>query len=400
MASSVASAQEVPAAGIDRRLVWIMAVATGIIVGNLYYLQPVLALVTAAFNVTERAVGTVATLSQLGYAAGLLLVVPLGDSRDRRGLIVGTLLASAVSLVALALSPNLVWLAVASLAVGAFTVGAQIIVPFAATLAAPSERGRVVGFVMSGLLIGILLARTVSGVVAAVFGWQAIYWIAAAMMLVLAAVLRWQLPRSTPTAKLSYTALLRSLWGLLRNQPDLREACLLGGLAFAAFSVFWVALPFFLETPPYNYGSDVAGLFGLVGVLGAVAASFAGRLADRRAPRDTTLVGMSVAVIGYLVMALLGWSLWGLALGVILLDMGVQGAHISNQARIYALLPEARNRLNTVYMTTYFLGGSLGTALGAYAWSVGGWPAVCAVGGGMPLLGLLVVGVRRALRRS
>ena len=385
------------APSLDRRLVWLMAGASGLIVANLYYIQPLLAAIAQDFGVPEGQAGGVATLGQLGYALGLLLVVPLGDRLDRRGLIVGTLLAVAGALALVALAPGLGWLALASFAVGATTVAAQIIVPLAASLAGPFERGRVVGTVMSGLLLGILLARTVSGAVGAHFGWRAMYVLAAALMLGLALLLRLSLPADPPRGELRYLALLGSLWELLRTQPVLREASLFGGLVFGAFSAFWVTLAFLLAGPPYGYGSEVAGLFGLVGVAGALAASAAGRLADRVDARRTSGAAMLIALASYAVFWLLGDRLWGLVLGVVLLDLGVQAAHISNQTRVYSLIPEARSRLNTVYVVAYFIGGSLGSALGTLAWSRLGWGGVCAVGALMlaAALGIFAWGAAR-----
>lgn len=377
-------------AGLSRQLVLLLAFACGLAVANLYYLQPVLADVARTFGVGEQQAGVVATLGQLGYALGLLLIVPLGDTRNRRTLIVTMLGLVAAGLIAEAVAPSLAWLAVATFAVGATTVAAQIIIPFAATLAAPNESGKVVGMVMSGLLLGILLARTVSGVVGAYLGWRAMFWIAAGLMLALALLLRLALPDEPPRPGMRYMALLRSLGELVRTLPALREASAMGALIFGAFSAFWVALAFFLETPPYHYGSGVAGLFGLVGVAGALMASFVGRLADRIPPRWITGVCLAILLLSYGVLWLTGSWLWGLTLGVVLLDLGVQGAHISNQTRVYALVPEARSRLNTVYIVSYFLGGAAGSALSALAWSAFGWNGVCALGSGFAGAALLI----------
>jgi predicted MFS family arabinose efflux permease len=270
------------------------------------------------------------------------------------------------------------------------TVTPQLIIPFAATLASPEQRGRVVGAVMSGLLIGILLARTVSGIIGAHFGWRAMFVLAGALMVALTLILWWVLPVSRATTALSYPQLLRSLPGLLRREPVLRETCALGALAFAAFSVFWVTLAFFLETPPYHYGSEVAGLFGLVGVVGALAAALVGRVADRRDPRLVTGMTLLIILAAYTIFWQAGRSLLGLTAGVILLDLGVQGTQVSNQTRIYALASETRSRINTIYMTTYFVGGALGSLLGAYSWSRWGWGGVCAAGGLLMAAGLAI----------
>jgi predicted MFS family arabinose efflux permease len=387
------------ALGIDRSMVWILAVASAMAVANLYYIQPLLADMGRSFAVSESAIGFVATLTQLGYAAGLLLIVPLGDAFDRRRLVMYTLLAVTVSLVGMAVAPSILILAIASFAVGLTTIAPQIIVPFAASLADPKERGRVVGNVMSGLLIGVLLARTVSGFVGAQLGWRAMYWIAAALMIVLAVILRLILPKEQPRESMSYPQLLKSLGGLIRSEPVLRETSVFGALVFGAFSVFWVTLVFFLGTPPYHYGSEVAGLFGLVGIAGALSAAYAGKLADRIDGRIITGVMIALTLLAFILFWLVGQWLWGLIIGVILLDFGAQGTHISNQTRIYRLNPEARSRLNTVYMVSYFIGGSLGSMLGAYSWSIARWAGVCTVGTLM-LVTALVVYVLRGRRRA
>jgi len=297
----------------------------------------------------------------------------------------------------MAIAPNVIFLAIASYAVGATTVVPQLIIPFAASMAGDHERGQVIGTVMSGLLIGILLARTASGFISAHLGWQAIYWIAAVMMIALAVVMRFALPFDRPRSSMSYPHLLRSLWQLARREPILRETSLIGGLVFGAFSAFWVALAFFLETPPYHYGSDVAGLFGLVGVAGALAASFVGRLADKMDARRTTGIAVGIVVVSFALFWLTGHFLWGLILGVILLDLGMQSIQVSNQTRVYSLNPHERNRLNSVYMVSYFIGGSFGSLLGSYGWSIAGWTGVCAVGGILLVaaLGIYAVNSRR-----
>jgi predicted MFS family arabinose efflux permease len=378
---------------LDRRLVWMMAVACALSVANLYYVQPLLAEMAQSFRLSVDQIGGVATLMQLGFAAGLLLVVPLGDRYNRRNLIVRMLVVVTLALLLVAWAPTVAVLAVASFLLGFATVVPQIIVPLAASLAAPFERGRVVGTVMSGLLIGILLARTVSGIVGAYLGWRAVYWGAAALMLLLALVLRLLLPEDQQHSTMSYGQLLRSLGGLIRTEPVLQETGIFGALAFGAFSAFWVSLTFFLEAPPYHYGSQVAGLFGLVGVAGALAASGVGRFADRFNVRYATGMALLIVLCSFLCMWLMGYWLWGLAAGVILLDLGTQAAHVSNQTRIYSLNPEARNRLNTVYMVLYFIGGALGSYLGTWGWSLAGWNGVCGVGCMLLLAALLVYAV-------
>jgi predicted MFS family arabinose efflux permease len=379
---------------LPRATVWVLAVGCAVAVANLYYGQPLLAAMAAEFRVPEQTLGIVSALTQAGYAVGMLLFVPLGDVLERRRLILVMLAAVTAALVGVALAPNVTWLAAASLVLGVTTITPQLLVPLAAGLSPPAERGRVVGTVMSGLLIGILLSRTVSGFVAARFGWRAMYGVAAGLTVLLAVVLRLRLPSSRPTAHdLSYPRLLTSLVGLLRDEPVLRESCLFGGLGFGAFSAFWTTLAFFLAAPPYHYGSDRVGLFGIVGVAGAVAASVAGRLADVRGPRLTIGVGLTTALAAFGLFALAGERLAGLVAGVILLDMGVQGSHISNQTRIFALRPEVRNRLNTVYMVSSFIGGAASSAVASWAWQRWGWPGVCGTGATCLLAALAVYAV-------
>jgi predicted MFS family arabinose efflux permease len=357
-----------------------MAITAGISVANLYYNQPLLAEMGQSFHASAREVGFIPMLTQVGYAIGILLFVPLGDVIERRRLIVTMLAATACALVTAAVSPSIVWLAVASLTIGVTTIVPQLILPFAASLAEPGERGEVVGNVMSALFIGILLARTVGGFTGEIWGWRTVYWIAGGVAVILAVVVSRLLPVSRPSLKLSYTKLIQSLLELILSQPVLREAAMIGALSFGAFSAFWSTLAFLLEQPPYLYGSQVAGMFGLVGIVGSVAAPAIGRLADRRSPLLTVGLGVAIAALSFLVFWGFGYQLWGLVVGVILLDLGVQSTLVSNQARIYSLLPEAQSRLNTVYMVPYFMGGSLGSILGVYGWSWLQWNGVCLVG--------------------
>jgi len=369
-----------------------MAATCGITVANLYYNQPLLARMAHDFHASVRQVGGIPLLTQIGAACGMLLFVPLGDIMERRRLIVILLACVTVALTLAAAATGLLWLLLAGLAIGLFSVVPHLIVPFAAQLARPEQRGQAVGSVMSGLLIGILLARTASGYIGALFGWRAVYLLAASLMCALAITLARLLPRSRPSVNLSYGGMLISLTRLIQQQPLLREAALTGALIFGAFSAFWTTLVFLLERAPYGYhpASRAAGLFGLVGVVGAAVAPLVGKIADRRGPRFTLGVALGVLVVSYGVFGLFGYRLWGLILGVILMDFGVQAGHVSNQTRLYSLLPEARSRLNTVYMVCYFIGGSLGSALGAWGWSIAQWRGVCAVGLTMSALAFAV----------
>jgi predicted MFS family arabinose efflux permease len=267
----------------------------------------------------------------------------------------------------------------------------QVIVPFAAHLAPPAERGRVVGIVMGGLLAGILLSRSVAGAIGAWLGWHAIYWLACGMMIVLMVVLNLLLPKDKPAFHGSYASLMTSLWSLIREQKVLRETSLTGALQFAAFSAFWTTLAFQLNNMPAHYGSEVAGLFGLIGLVGVTAAPLAGKFADQRSPRLTVLLSSLIVLAAFIVFAATGASLVGLAAGVVLLDLGIQSGHVSNMTRNYGLKAEAMSRLNTVYMVSRFLGGALGSAAGNYAWSLYRWPGVCAVGFALALLTIVAL---------
>lgn len=366
---------------IARRTVLIFAVACGLVVANLYYAQPMLNVIGREFKSGAGAVGLVVTLTQVGYAVGLLFVVPLGDLLNRRRLVSAVLLATTAALIAAALAPSLALLAAVSLIIGLTSVVAQVLVPYAASLSRPEERGRVVGAVMSGLLIGILLARTFSGLVGQVSSWRVVYWLAAGLMLLLIFVLRHELPRADPHPEApAYGPLLRSVGRIVREEPLLRRRSVYGALVFAAFSVFWTTAAFLLSRPPYSFGQAVIGLFGLAGVAGALCASVAGRLADRGFSRPSTGAFLLAALLSFSLLALGGRFLIPLILGVIVLDLGVQGTHITNQSEIYRLRPEARSRLTTAYMVTYFIGGSLGSATSAVVYARFGWGGVCLLG--------------------
>jgi predicted MFS family arabinose efflux permease len=339
-------------------------------------------------------------LTQFGAALGMLLFVPLGDTKERRRLIVGLLVAESVCLAAVASAQNFAWLALASLGVGITTATVHVIVPFATHLASPARRGATVGAILGGLLFGILLARTFSGLLGAWVGWRAIYWLASGLMLVLAVAIRTGLPESQPELQIKWLNLIRSALALIHDQPVLREATALGAIFFCSFSAFWTTLVFFLETPPYHYGSGVAGLFGLVGAAGAVCAPFIGRMADRYGARRNLLASLIVTLVSFVVLYEFGRHMAGLIAGVVLLDIGVQAGHVSNQTRIYGLLPEARSRLNMVYMVGYFSAGALGSYAGSVLWQRFGWAGVCGLGCLLLLTGCVVYGSTEQKNRA
>ncbi|BAZ12150.1 major facilitator superfamily MFS_1 [Calothrix sp. NIES-4071] len=361
---------------LQKRTVLIMAVTSGAAVANLYYNQPLLAVIQEKFQVSSHAVGFIPTLTQIGYALGILLIVPLGDLLERRRLIISMFLVTAVALAAFSISPNITWLQITSLIIGITTVAAQLIIPLAAQLAEPHERGKVVGTIMSGLFIGVLLARTVSGFIAANLNWRAVYWLASVLMLGSALILSKSLPKSRSSLQITYSQLIGSLFGLIK-QPILLQAALSGAMSFGAFNVFWSTLVFLLAQPPYHYGSEVAGLFGLVGVAGAIAAPMVGKLTDRSRHERVVGIGLLITTTSFILFWIFGHQIIGLIIGVILLDLGVQTTQVSNQARIYSLPTELHSRLNAVYISSYFLGGALGSYLGAYTWSIWNWQGVC-----------------------
>ena len=377
--------------GLSRRLMLVFAIACGLVAANLYYAQPMLETIARQFHATSASAGQVVTLSQLGFAVGLLLLVPLGDLLNRRRLITLTLGVTVLALIAMALAPTLAVLLVAGLAVGLTSVVAQMLVPFAATLANDANRGRVVGFVMSGLLLGVLLSRTIAGLISQVAGWRTVYGAAAALIVALAVILWRELPdTSVASEKVNYGKLLWSVVMIVREEPLLRRRAAYGALAFAAFSALWTSIAFLLARPPYGYSQAIIGLFGLVGVAGALAASFAGRWADGGLARRTTGGFIGVALLAWGLIALGASDIFALIAGILLLDLGAQGIHITNQSEIYRLRPEARSRLTAAYMTTYFTGGALGSATSAALFAVAGWHGVAALGAGFITLALLL----------
>jgi predicted MFS family arabinose efflux permease len=375
--------------GLTRELTITLAVASGVAVANIYYNQPMLADMAATLHVSAHQIGYVATATQIGYAAGMPLFIPLGDFWERRLLISVLFIAVACALAGAALSTNLAALVITSFLIGATTVIAQIIIPLATELATPAEQGRTIGAILSGLLLGILLARTLSGFVAQHFGWRAMFWLAAVMAIVFSLVLRAILPHIPAHSKISYRDLMHSIWALVLELPKLRQVSLVAGMFFAAFSAFWTTLVFLLKTPPYHYGSEAAGLFGLVGAVGASVAPISGRLSDRRSPRYVVRIAIAIVLCAFAVFWRFAFELWGLVVGVILLDAGAQAAQVANQTRVLKLKPEARNRVNTVYMICYFGGGSLGSLVGSLAWSKWHWTGVCATGIGFMLVAFI-----------
>jgi predicted MFS family arabinose efflux permease len=365
---------------LGRPLVLLMAVASGVTVANLYYAQPLLEELSRFFHVSQSGMGSGAMLIQIGYALGLLFLVPLADIRERRSLIITVLICSIGAVLLVSFSSSIGLFLLSSLLLGITSIVPQLLVPLAAQLAHPSERGKAIGNVMSGLLIGILLSRVLSGTVGSALGWQAVYRLAAVMIALLTIAFFLLLPKTEAGSTMSYSALIKSLGRLVRTEPVVREAALVGFMMFGGFSAFWTTLSFLLKSPVYNLGAQAAGLFGLVGVAGALTASLTGRITDKVSPRFTLTIAIILSALSYICFWVLGYRIAGLVAGVILLDIGGQSGHISNQARIYALDPNARNRINAIYMVSSFAGGATGSILGSFGWGLFGWHGVCAVG--------------------
>jgi predicted MFS family arabinose efflux permease len=382
---------------MTKRLTLVMAVGCGISVGNLYYAQPLLSAIAHDLKVGYGQAGLVVTLSQIGYALGLLLLVPLGDLIHRRKLVVRVLMLTCIALAAAGLSPSLSALDIAIVAVGFTTVVPQILVPFAAELASDEQRGKVVGTVMSGLLLGILLARTVSGVLAEFGTWRVAFYVASGAMLVLAALLRRELPDAPPSSRLPYLRLLRTVAKIAREEPIIRWRSFYGSVCFACFSVLWTSIAFLLSGPPFRYGPAVIGLFGLLGVAGATMASVAGRLADRGHTRVATGTLFLLLCASFGLLALGRRQLLPLIVGIVLLDLASQGVHILNQATIYTRQPDSRGRVTTIYMVSYFAGGALGSAGASALYSSDGWGGVCALGAAVAAIGLFAWALQTTL---
>ena len=381
--------------GLSRGLVRLMAVTCAITVANLYYAQPPLHSIGDALHVSQGSAALLVTVSQFGYAIGLLFIVPAGDITRRRPLLTGLLAVCAVTLLGCALAPNLLVLDVAALLCGVTSVVVQMMVPYAATLATDNERGKVIGTLMGGLLIGILLSRTFAGVVAGLAGWRAVYGIAAACVAVNAVMLRRALPDHGPQLSISYWVQLRGVLDVARSEPVLRYRSLMAACGFGSFAAFWTTATFLLSSPAYGFTQLEIGLFALVGAAGAITAMASGRILDAR-PRlrwSATGAALALLALAYLPIGLAGAHLGGLGLallvlGVLLMDACVQGTHVTNQSVIYDLLPQARSRITTVYITTMFAGGALGSAVGAQAYERWGWTGATIVAAAFPVLAL------------
>ncbi|EGI76781.1 MFS transporter [Hylemonella gracilis] len=370
--------------GLSSALVFLLALGAGLAAASIYYSQPLLGVLGTDLQTSAAAVGWVPTLTQLGYALGILLLAPLGDRYDRRRVIAIKAGLLAAALLLSSLSPTLGVLLVASLALGLVATLAQDIVPAAATLAPETRRGRVVGTVMTGLLLGILLSRVVSGFVAEHFGWRTVFAAAAVAVLLLGLALWRVLPPFAPTSRLPYGQLIGSLLQLWRQHPELRRAALAQGLLSVAFSGFWSTMAVMLHGAPYHLGTSAAGAFGLAGAAGALAAPLAGRYADRHGPARVSLAGAALTALSFAAMFFLPalsphHALWLIAASTVGFDLGIQVSLIAHQTIVYGLDPAARSRLNAVLLSSTFVGMSMGAALGNALLAQAGWTGVTAL---------------------
>jgi predicted MFS family arabinose efflux permease len=369
-----------------------LGLACAVGVSTMYYNQPLLLEMGRTYGVTAGRTGFVAVATQIGYAVGLLFFVPLGDVLERRALMMRMYGAVAFTLLLVAAAPSINLLIAGSVLIGMFASVTHVALPIAPDLVSHEQRGRAIGTVMTGLLLGILLARTFSGWVSGIHGWRWVFVVAAVMNVAFVPLIKRVMPELPPRQKLRYSDAMKSLWTLFRTQPLLRESSLIGALVFASFSCFWTTLAFLLHSH-YGLGAGVAGTFGVVGAAGALVAPLAGRLADKHGSRWVISVGMALLAGSYLLLwgeeaahRSTAFHLVALVIGVVVLDMGAQMTQVANQTRIFGLVPSARSRLNTVYMTVYFSGAAAGSAFATIAWVHWGWNGVCSLALGLVAL--------------
>jgi predicted MFS family arabinose efflux permease len=371
-------------------LLAMLAVAAGLTVANTYYNQAMLGILAHDLGLTAATVSTIPVVTQLGNVAGILFLAPLGDILERRVLILLTMLGLIVALFAAAIAPGFLWLAVAGTAIGVFATVTQQIVPLAVHLAAPTDRGRVLGIVTGGILIGILLAQTISGIVSDLWGWRAMFWVAGGLMLLTTAALAWRLPRVVPITDLNYVRLLGSLCTLVGKHRILRQAIAMQALIFAAFMGFWSNLALVFDGAPYYLGATAVGLMGLIGAAGALMAPLSGRFADRRGPGAIVSIAAGFLMVAFAIFGLFQGSLVGMIVGILIMDLAVQSSHVANLARVHALDPAARSRLNTIFMATMILGGACGAGAGGVAYSEWGWSGTCFFGAASAAMALVL----------
>lgn len=375
--------------GISKTVIWSMSIISGLVVAKNYYNQPLLGLIAKDFSVSESAAGKISVLTQLGYAFGLLLIVPLGDKFLRKKLILIDLVLVFAALLWMTFATELWMLYAASLLIGTTSVIPQLFVPIAAELSSEKDKAANIGLVVSGLLLGILLSRFVGGIVGELWGWRSMFGIAAGLMLLVWVFVYKMLPELQPNFRGTYFELMNSVLQLAKTQPVLQLASFRGAMAFGSMCALFTTLVFHMERPPFEVGASVVGSFGLAGAVGALAAAKVGSLQNRMSINRIILYALLILIGSWGFTYFAGNTYWGLIIGVILIDLGVQSSHIMNQTNYFSLKTNAVNRLNTVYMVSYFIGGSLGTFFASLAWQYAQWEGVCFVGITMGLLALI-----------
>ncbi|WP_243821073.1 MFS transporter [Bacillus thuringiensis] len=378
---------------ISSGLIILLATACGIIVANLYYAQPLIGVISNEIELSNSSAGLIVTLTQIGYVVGLLFLVPLGDIVENKKLILILLFLSAFALISMVFVKSATLLLIASFFIGLGSVAAQVLVPLVSYLSSENARGRVVGNVMSGLLLGIMLARPISSLVADMWGWNAIFALSATVIIVLAFVLSKVLPTRKPKGKTNYIALLNSMWQLLRTTPILRRRAIYHACVFGAFSLFWTTVPLLLSSPAFHFSQTAIALYALVGITGAIAAPIGGRLADLGWTRPATGIALTIVIISLLLPLIIQSSspigIAVLVIAAILLDMGVSANLVLSQRLIFSLSPEIRSRLNGLFMAIFFLGGAVGSFIGGWAYALGGWNLTLWIGIAFPAIALL-----------
>ena len=367
-----------------------MSLATGFIVANIYYYQPLLILIAKEFNISESIAGNITYLTQAGYAFGLFFLVPLGDMFERKKQILFTTLTAIISLFIAATAKSFLILEIACFIIGFSSVVPQLILPLSANLSAPAQKGKVLGTVMSGLLIGILLSRTLSGLIGQLYGWRMVYLIATFFCSGILVLIYFQFPKDKPHYKGTYRKLMGSIFIIIKQEPILRESAIISFFVYMVFGSFWTNMVLLLSRSPYDFQSAKIGLFGLICITGVITALFVGRLGDHINPRIAVGYGLLIMFLSQLLFYFYSTNITLFIIGIALLEIGQYAVHVSNQNRIYSLNPIARNRLNTVFMTMSFIGAALGSAIGLALWKYKGWEAICLASIIMILLATIV----------
>lgn len=370
-------------------LVFLMAFAIGVTIASNYYAQPLLHSITHDLNIAVEHAGSIIMAAQFSYAVGLLFITPLGDKFERKHLIIILMVLSTCGLIVSALSKNLWMLIIGTSMTGLFSTVAQVLIPFAATLAKPEHRGKIVGTLMSGMLLGILLGRAFAGAISTIADWHYVYWIATGIMVIVTLLLSISLPTYRSTININYFQLLWSISSLYKQEPILRIRSLLAVISFALFSLLWTPLAFLLSDDPYHYSDFIIGLFGIAGAAGALGSPIVGRLSDKGKGWLATTIGLCLLLLSWLPLSFAQYSIIALILGVVILDFSVQVTHVSNMSAIYQIRPEARSRMNTGYMVCYFIGGMLGSVGSTYLFSHYGWIAIVVTGTILGLMGII-----------